>query len=126
MYGTIFEQLHTELDPDVAKEVVEILQLHRILIFSAQKLKIGDEEILEEIKFAGFDGNLEPEYLLYAQFYCESQDYYKELHVTNSHHRTLNRYYRMLKKYEELGKPNHLTEAQIREVVEAGTFSHSI
>src|SRR5947209_2882930 len=92
-YPEFYPHLHEEMPEASCREVMDILDMHWSLKSSYLQLtdKAGIDE--EQIRFDGFDGNNEAQYLAYAQFLIK-QDRWPELkdEVKNSHAQTLHYY----------------------------------
>jgi uncharacterized protein YfbU (UPF0304 family) len=117
----IHENLWDELPLEVSAEVLDILDMHRSLLFSlGEKPEPRD---LERVKFKGFDANNESEYLGFAEFFCQGGDKYRELRIFNSHHPTLSRYRKMLEEWNRTGRRTQLTKVQIESILQAGEFN---
>ena len=120
-YSDAFQNIWDELPEDECRYVLDVLDMHRALHFSYEKLK--DRAGIEErsIKFSGFDGNNETHHMSYCRYFCDRLGRYKELadhghEGYNSHMPTLDMYRRMLGAWEAMGKPHELTKDQIGEV----------
>lgn len=120
LYYEAFDQIRKELPLDISKETLEILSLHRAMLWSLGQTP--NPKDLERVKFYGFDANHEGEYLGFATFFCSDGDNYQELNIYNSHHPTLERYRRMLAEWQRLGKHHQLSKEQIDSILDAGTF----
>jgi uncharacterized protein YfbU (UPF0304 family) len=122
LYYEATDNMQKELPTTVSEEVLSILDLHRTLLWS-----LGPDpkpEELKAVKFLGFDANNEGEYLMFAKFYQNdpSGPRYGELNIFNSHHRTLERYRRMLAEWGRMKRKPQLSSAQIQQILDAGTF----
>lgn len=114
LYGQAIDHIWDEMPENACKEVIDILELHRVLLLSLKDLPGSDQQsLLEEIKFKGFDGNEEADYYCFATFFCEELDRYNELKIVNSHSPTLSNYRAQLEKWEAMDRSIHLTKAQI-------------
>jgi uncharacterized protein len=116
LYYECFDNLWPALSEDVAEETLEILDMHRAILWSLGEKP--DPADVERVKFRGFDGNNEAEYLAFGRFYTADGTRYAELKVVNSHHPTLARYRRMLAEWESMGKEQQLSKAQIGTILE--------
>lgn len=119
LYHELFDNLWDEQPIETAKECVDILQLHRLMLFS-----FGDSpspEEVDRVKFQGFDGNYEAEYLAFARFFCQEGERFEELKIINSHHHTLPRYRRMLAEWTRIGRDEiPLSRPQVNSILDAG------
>lgn len=122
MYHEAFNDLWDELLPEVSEEVLNILDMHRAILWSLGQNP--NPKDLERVKFLGFDGNNESKQLGFAKFFAQDGDKYKELQIFNSHHPTLQRYRKMLAEWERMGRKPQLTKDQIESILDAGTFKH--
>ena len=111
---------------------LDVLQMYFEIISSYEELKRNNVKIdLKEndIRFPGFDGNKESEYLCYAIFVLEDPhrfDYIKKYpgDDNNSHYPTIERYKRSLVVYNEISqlKGVHrlpLSEDEINRIIKA-------
>lgn len=110
-----------ELDPEIAEEILDILQVHRNMVWSCEHLDITETALLDAIKFRGFDANNEPDYLGFAEFIQKKQDKFKEQPILNSHAPMLGMYRRRVARWKAKGKKNELSRADIEEIIAAGT-----
>lgn len=122
LYHEAFNDLWDELPPDVTEEVLQILDMHRAMLWSLGQNPSPKD--VERVKFQGFDGNNESEQLGFAKFFTRDGDKYQELQIFNSHHPTLQRYRKMLAEWDRMGRKPHLTKDQIESILDAGTFRH--
>ncbi len=99
------------------REVYEILEMYRRLHDSCEQLedKSGIEE--RKVKFPGFDGNNESEYLAYGHF-LNGQGKYEESPMLNSHMPSIDMYRRMLIAFKPLkSKEPPLSKADIQAIL---------
>lgn len=122
MYHEAFNDLWDELPPEVTEEVLNILDMHRAMLWSLGQNPSPKD--VERVKFEGFDGNNESQQLGFAKFFTRDGDKYKELQIFNSHFPTLQRYRKMLAEWERMGRKPQLTKDQIESILDAGTFKH--
>lgn len=124
LYFECFDNLWPALSEEVAEETLSILDLHRALLWSlGEKPNPAD---VERVKFYGFDGNAESEYLAFGRFYTADGTRYSELKVINSHHGTLPRYRAMLTEWGSMGREHQLSKAQIDTILKAGDSPSSL
>jgi uncharacterized protein len=100
-YDEIFEWLPDEIPEEVATEVWDILQMYRTLNFSYENLKDKGDIKEEDLKFPGFDGNEEAQYMNYAKFILHDLNRYEELR-DDSNHPNYNSHFPMLWKYRKM------------------------
>lgn len=120
LYPRAMSNIHDEMPVEKSEEVLSILDMHRALLWS-----LGPDaspEQLKKVKFLGFDGNNEPDYLSFAEFFQNSptSKKYAELQIFDSHHVTLPRYQRMLAEWDRLKRRPRLKPEQIEQIIQAG------
>lgn len=120
MYHEAFNDLWEELSPELTEEVLNILDMHRAMLWSLGQNP--NPKDVERVKFHGFDGNNESQQLGFAKFFTRDGDKYKELQIFNSHHPTLQRYRKMLAEWKRMGRKPNLTKDQIDSILDAGTL----
>ena len=128
-YSDVFECLFDEeLLADQCREVLDILEMYRGIIYSYTNLKReGKQGTLtdEDVKFKGFDGNNETKQMSYADYFIKDLERYSEIEELshgyyNSHCQMLPRYRAMLEKWEAYKSlPNRylMNEQQIKELL---------
>lgn len=83
----------------------------------------GPQTVREtEVRFPGFDGNNETPLMGYARFVIDREHRFTHLdrnHDLNSHMPSVDMYRRMLDRWQALGEKYDLTEAEMREVLDA-------
>lgn len=109
---------------DECREVSDILEMHRTLVFSHRELKDNAAGIdPDDVQFGGFDGNEETRQFGYYRF-IKDENKYGELTPPdggNSHHPTLGRYRRMLRAFRDVRNPGRgLSADEIKAVIAAG------
>ena len=74
-----------------------------------------------QVKFPGFDGNNEPEFMSFVDALEKDNRYVDVIQAgnRNSHSAKVHVYERMIAKWQELGKPYTLTKEQLIEILEA-------
>ncbi len=115
LYYECFDKLWDSLSMEVAEETIEILSMHRALLWSLGEKPAPSD--LERVKFDGFDGNNEAEYLAFARFYTSDGSRFSELRIVNSHYPALPRYRAMLKTWKAMNKEARLSRPQIEEIL---------
>lgn len=111
------------MDDNIADFVWDVLDMYRSLFDSYNKLPLEQKNDIDEddIRFEGFDGNNEAEYLCYTDFILEDLERYKESRECgddhNSHWPTVQKYSRMLAKYKQIKKDRYLSLDQIKEII---------
>ncbi|MBU6453014.1 MAG: YfbU family protein [Cyanobacteria bacterium REEB67] len=118
LYDECFDKLWPALREDISKETLDILEMHRAMLWSlGEKPNPAD---IERVKFRGFDGNTESSHLSFGRFFTADGTRFAELNVVNSHQRTLGRYRNMLAEWERMDREHELSKAQIEAILEAG------
>ena len=128
-YSDVLECLFDEeLSADQCREVLDILEMYRGIIYSYINLKReGKQGTLtdEDVKFEGFDGNNETKQMSYTDYFIKDLDRYSEIEELshgyyNSHRQMLPKYRAMLVKWEEYKTlPNRylMNEQQIKDLL---------
>lgn len=109
-YPGVFEE--SSEDPESVKYVSEVLEMWSVLessfnAFDAQELKVlagAADPFGKDVKFPGFDGNNEGQYLSIARIFVNDLGLWSEFtgRVPNSHMHTTDGYRRMLGVFEEI------------------------
>jgi uncharacterized protein len=124
-YSDMFHWIADEMSEEECNEIVEILELHRVLYDAYQKLKDKKGINPEDIQFKGFDGNNESKEMLYATFYMHELDGYRELRGSgqspdyNSHHPMIEKYRSMVKVWSGKAKSRQLGKEDIVDIIQA-------
>lgn len=119
-YDSITQYIEEGLNKNQCDEVMDILDMYRILKSSVKKLKIRDIKI----KFPGFDGNNEGEQLGYVRYLIEDLNRFIEIKKIsespnlNSHHQTLELYRRMLDEWDKCKNKYDPTKEEIERILE--------
>lgn len=121
-YYEIANCLSEELSEEEAKLVWDTLEMYSAIYFSYDRLQ-NPQLTREQIIFTGFDGNYETNSLYYCRFVLFEMKRYGEIsgdgrNDFNSHCEKCSKYRAMLCKWEEMGKPNQMSEEQIRELIQ--------
>ncbi|MDU5492441.1 MAG: YfbU family protein [Clostridium perfringens] len=125
-YDELVEGFNSEVDSEISKFVFDVLQMHRVLLFSYEDLTPEEKQEvnLKDIKFRGFDGNEETDYYMYAKFVLKKLKRFEEIYDDgkvefNSHWNTLNRYKRMLNTWNEVstGRYNNISLQDIKKII---------
>lgn len=122
-YGWIAEHFWDEMPEEDSQEVLNILELHRIINFSLSRDENAPEDLIQKARFKGFDGNNESQQFSYATYFVVDLGRYQELvkHQEfpnlNSHAPMLGRYRKMVERWKELGSPVNLNLEQTREIL---------
>jgi uncharacterized protein YfbU (UPF0304 family) len=118
-----------EDNPEVRKEVIDILAMWSILESSYERLSPEDKELIKveaqpfgnDVKFRGFDGNNEGSYMGIASFVINHLDRFTEFkgRDLNSHYESLDGYRRMCSVYDPMvvASGRDLSANQIIEII---------
>ena len=122
-YGDFDGWILDELDKEGCREVLDILEMHSRLLDGYNQLKDKTGIDPDKLKFLGFDGNDEGQYLGYAQYFIRDKDRYNELKDAgdglNSHGPFLQVYRRMLKVWRPLKDKYPLSKDDIQAIIAA-------
>lgn len=125
-YSDVFDCLFDEvLSYDGCREVLDILEMYRGIIYSFINLKReGKLKTLTEsdVRFPGFDGNNEAKQMSYADYFIKDLGRYDEIEKIsqgyyNSHSPKLAKYKAMLVKWRSLDNRYQMEEQQIQELL---------
>lgn len=123
-YDDLTTCIQDEVSNEVSEFVVHILNMYRDLHFTATK--ISDKEIIDLVKFDGFDATNEFDYWSYTDFLLFKLNRFTELtkdnqhEDINSHGSTINQYERQLEVYRNFKNKNiTLNREQIVDVIKA-------
>lgn len=125
-YDNLVEGFMNETSEEVSQFVIDVLQMHRVLNNSYDKLKDDEKSQIElyDISFKGFDGNEEIDYYVYAKFYLEKLDRFGELkeskyYAVNSHTNMLNDYRKMVSLWKEVktGRYNNVSLKNMQYII---------
>lgn len=126
LYSEITIRLSEPMVADEGQFVIEVLQMHRNLLFSYMSLEDKEDLTEEDVAFNGFDGNEEGKYYTFAEFYIEDFNRFPELkenefNAYNSHSNKVAKYSRMLELWSNTHErhANNLTADEIRAILEA-------
>jgi uncharacterized protein YfbU (UPF0304 family) len=113
-YSQLTEHLYNELSPQKSRFVEDVLSMFDAL----QRPYIDAKaEVPSELMFSGFDGNNEAELLGYTRFVIEDERRWVSVRTNgdglNSHFPSIERYRRMLTKWQELGSGYQLSKSDI-------------
>lgn len=124
-YGDLIDTFlnRDELSVNDCKLVLNILDMYRTLIFSAQHYKWKD---MSTVRFLGFDCNdkVEVKMYSYARYFMEDLDRYNEIKELsngdyNSHMQMLPKYKRMLEEFDKISKIDgyYISEKNIKRIL---------
>jgi uncharacterized protein YfbU (UPF0304 family) len=124
-YAWLVEHFSDEMTEEECREVLDILDMYRVLTFSYQKLKDKSGIDEQDIRFRGFDGNNETNQYSYVQYFVIDLERYNELRYGgeypnfNSHCLMTEKYRRMLSAWKIHKDKFELNKKQIKEILEA-------
>lgn len=121
-YDELTTLIQDEISDDVSQFVISVLNMYRDLHFTSAK--INDEDLIELVKFEGFDGTTEFDYWSYADFLLLKLNRFQELKRENqfadidSHYPVIDQYERQLEIYRSFKATNvTLSKEQILEIM---------
>lgn len=121
LYSQSFDSFSENLPSEHAELVLDILQVYELIGDAYSRLSDTSGISDTQVKFPGFDGNNETEFMGFVDALEKSHrftDVIQNGH-RNSHSAKVHVYERMIAKWESLGKPMPLTKAQLIEILEA-------
>lgn len=124
-YKDLLKWISDEMSKEDCDEIVEIIDLHRVLYSSYSNLVDKGNISLEDIGFRGFDGNVEAQELLYTVYCMHDLDGYQELRGGrqkddfSSHSPMLGKYRRMLKVWSGKSRSGQLSKEDIEDIIGA-------
>ena len=119
LYSQSFDKFSENLPDDAAELVLNILQIYEMIQDAYDGL--SDKSLISEhqIKFPGFDGNNETEFMGFVDA-LEKDNRFVDVIQTgnrNSHSPKVHVYERMIAKWQAFGKPYNLTTEQLIEIL---------
>lgn len=119
LYSQSFDNFSENLPDDAAELVLNILQIYEMIQDTYDGL--SDKSLISEhqIKFPGFDGNNETEFMGFVDA-LEKDNRFVDVIQTgnrNSHSPKVHVYERMIAKWQAFGKPYNLTTEQLIEIL---------
>lgn len=121
LYETIDPAIKTAaVPPEASQEVYSILDMFQALETSVRRMGSGAETL--SIAFEGFDGEHDEHHYGFAYFLRRKQGKWSELshYPDRANGTTLPRYRQMLDAWQAIGRPQTMTEAQIRQLADRG------
>lgn len=120
-YRQLTEWLHSPMSAEKCEFVINALA-----VFDALQRPWWNnfDQVPDDCKFSGFDGNIEGEYLSYFRFLREQENKFVNLVLTNnadlnSHFPTAAGYSRMITKWTEFDRTHELSAQQRAEILQA-------
>ena len=123
-YSSLDMWISEDMPEKEGKFVLDILDLYRFI--EDYKSRSPNSLVLENHYsiFRGFDGNNEGQYMGFARFliltqgkFSEQKKYLRKNDNLNSHSPMIEIYKKLLLKWEKLGRPYHLNDSQIKEIL---------
>lgn len=114
-----------EMSEEECKEVLSVLDMHRAITFSYNRIKEQTKLTVDNIRFRGYDGNNETRQFSYTNYFITDLGRFDELKFDseypdfNSHCPKIEKYRRMLDIWESYPDKIDLNEEQIKELLEA-------
>lgn len=119
LYSQSFDNISENLSDDDAELVLNILQIYEMIQDAYNGL--SDKSIIsdQEIKFPGFDGNNEPEFMGFVDALDKANRFGDVIQngYRNAHTRKVRVYEAMIHTWEKLGKPYSLTKEQLFDIL---------
>lgn len=122
-YEWLTEHIDEGLTEAQCKLVLDILDMYRAMHFAHKALGVKTQIKSDDIRFQGFDGNGESEYLGYVKYFVLDLERYTELLDSqkypdfNSHCPMLDTYERMLEIWKDLPNRHRLSEREIHMLI---------
>ncbi|MGR2923027.1 YfbU family protein [Acinetobacter sp. 1125_18A] len=115
LYQESFNSLCENIPDEDVELVLNILRVFEVLKDSYNALNNKSGISIQDVSFAGFDGNHEPEFIGFVDALNKAHRFSStiEAGVLNSHTPKADRYRIMIQKWHELDKSNRLTKDQI-------------
>jgi len=124
-YGWIYERLWDGLSKEECRKVLDILDMYRALSMVEKALADKEFEGKYWLRFKGFDGNNESEYLAYSRYFIVDLGRFDELRYGqavpdfNSHLPSMPKYSAMLDEWDRLGRSFNLTVGDAVDILSA-------
>lgn len=124
LYTDVFGELYERFSEEECREVLDILDLYRVITFSYRDLEDKSEIEEYKVRFAGFDGNNECKQLAFAEFFIKKLNRFQELFYGepnrsfNSHCPTMYKYKPMLEKWYKMERAFELSKKQLIEILD--------
>ncbi|MCB2214394.1 YfbU family protein [bacterium] len=108
--------------------VIDILDMFRSINNTLSRLEETDGLDIDSLKFSGFDGNEEADYMLFAKFFCTEFDggrfseLVEGLNSFNTHWPVLESYIRMLEAWNSCPNKHKLTKDDLFQIQQAARY----
>lgn len=125
LYEGYLEHLQPNLDNDKAEFVISVLDLYSGLKGSYEILTDKSGIEARQVEFPGFDGNIEPDLMGFANFLGKSGSFNDVLNPkgNNAHMPTVDVYRRMLSCLHDMGDVDYpYSKEQIQQLLEARKY----
>ena len=121
LYSQSFDYFSENLPSEHAELVLDILQIYELIGDAYSRLSDTSGISDTQVKFPGFDGNNESEFMGFVDALEKDGRYVHVIQAgnRNSHSAKVHVYERMIAKWESFGKPMPLTKEQLIEILEA-------
>tara|TARA_R110000787_G_scaffold37145_7_gene94603 strand:- start:3420 stop:3935 length:516 start_codon:yes stop_codon:yes gene_type:complete len=122
-YEDLAESYYDELPEEECKFVLDVLDMYRSITFSYREMEDKSGVSNEDIRFKGFDGNNETQYMAYCRYFIDDLGRFQELiegqeyHDFNSHTPMIQIYRDRLASWRELQENFFLTKGKIKEIL---------
>ncbi|WP_111848321.1 YfbU family protein [Acinetobacter baumannii] len=115
LYQQSFDTFSDNLSDEDAELALNILEVYEALQDSYDALSDTSGISPQDVKFAGFDGNNESEFMRFVDALKKSNRFVDVIDdgVRNSHMRKVHIYETMIQKWDDLGRSHSLTKDQI-------------
>jgi len=119
LYSQSFDYFSENLSSEDAELVLDILQIYELIGDAYNQLSDTSGISDTQVKFPGFDGNNETEFMSFVDALEKDGRYVDVIQAghRNSHSAKVHVYERMIAKWESLGKPMPLTKEQLLEIL---------
>lgn len=126
-YGWLYHYMGDDMSVEDCRYVLSVLELYEAISWSyrdlvEQKANL-DGLTKDDIRFMGFDGNQEPEFLGYARYFVHDLNRFNALVegdgylVPNSHYPTTEMYRQQLARWKHMRRPRNMEASEIKEVL---------
>lgn len=119
LYQQSFNSLYENLPDEDAELVLNILRVYEVLKDSYNALSDKSDISIQDVSFAGFDGNNEPELIGFVEALKKMNRFVSTIKagVLDSHMPKAQTYKNMIQRWYELEKSTRLTKEQILDIL---------